>query len=100
MSNTLHIKAESRVAIVTFAICSLWSIAQGEWMLRAHRIADEKSEDDQAADPSHLGCGGNPARLSERLLAADAQRPWPRLPLALAPLSLGMTIAGLALPAL
>ena len=53
-----------------------------------------------SADPSHLGCCGAPLRLTDTLLAADAARAWPRLPILLAPAALALTAAGLALPAL
>ena len=53
-----------------------------------------------SADPSHLGCCGAPLRLADTLLAADAARAWPRLPILLAPAALALTAAGLALPAL
>ena len=53
-----------------------------------------------SADPSHLGCCGAPLRLADTLLAADAARAWPRLPLLLAPAALVLTAYGLAAPAM
>ena len=98
-ADTVHVKAEARVAITTFAVAGLLAIAVGEWMLHAHRRA-EAAEGRREHDPSHLGCCGVPLRLADTLLAADAARAWPRLPLLLAPAALVLTAYGLAAPAM
>ena len=99
VADTVHVKAEARVAITTFAVAGLLAIAVGEWMLHAHRRA-EAAEGRREQDPSHLGCCGVPLRLADTLLATDAARAWPRLPLLLAPAALVLTAYGLAAPAM
>jgi uncharacterized paraquat-inducible protein A len=53
----VKIRTEPRVAIVTFALASLWSIVQGEWMASlSARVASDKQLDE--GDKMHLGCCG------------------------------------------